>query len=126
MGHLNPLWDYGNSLRAMKGLPESDMSYWIKSRNVVEFIQSLEKKYNTESFGIIELDKPGTYILDGNTSFVRTKKGKGGGTWVHLYLMLKAAAWLDSDFELQVYESFVTNKILQWRDITRKSTFRLP
>ena len=45
-----------------------------------------------------------------------TKRGKGGGTWAHLYILLDAATFLDPDFKFQVYKTFVEGKILQYRD----------
>ena len=46
----------------------------------------------------------------------KTKRGKGGGTWAHLYILLDAATFLDPDFKFQVYKTFVEGKLLQHRD----------
>ena len=124
MGHLNSLWDYGNSLRRKKGLPPSQIGTWLLSRNTCEFIVSLEKQEASKrcdsnpltNFEIIG-DLHGRHVIKGSDlTVIKTKRGKGGGTWAHLYLLLKAAAHLDTDFELQIYETFVTNQILRWRD----------
>jgi hypothetical protein len=115
MGHLNSLWDYGNGLRAAKGLQPLLMTEWLRSQTTRELIDSIEKRYYG-NFPYYELDERGRTISMPVLSCVKAKRGKGGGTWVHLYLMLDAAAWLDSDFKLDVYETFVTNRILQWRD----------
>jgi len=48
---------------------------------------------------------------------IKTKRGKGGGTWGHLYIMLDLATTLDADFKVLVFETFVKSKILEWRDI---------
>ena len=118
LGNLNALWDYGNGLRAAKGLAPSDMTNWMRSPQTAEFILEIEKDiYSVDSTELkIETNGHGTAKVIGKLNCVKTKQGKGGGTWVHLYLLLKAAAWLDAGFELQVYKTFVTNRILQWRD----------
>jgi hypothetical protein len=48
---------------------------------------------------------------------IKTKRGRGGGTWGHLYIMLDLATTLDADFKVLVFETFVKSKILEWRDI---------
>ena len=47
---------------------------------------------------------------------ITTKRGKGGGTWAHLYILLDAAARLDPQFKHKMYKTFVEGKLLQWRD----------
>ena len=115
MGNLNALWDHGNGLRAEKGKQPLVMQEWLRSSVTRELIDSIEKRY----YGIMpsfELADDGKTKAMPDLNCIKTKRGKGGGTWVHLYLMLDAAAWLDADFKLDVYETFVTNRILQWRD----------
>ena len=123
MGHLNALWDYGNGLRALKGLTPLNQNDWLSSQQTRELLLALNRKFNTENqiLGnpIFETDSRGrTKISDitKNNPFIRTKRGTGGGTWVHLYLLLDAAAWLDADFKLELYDTFINNKILQWRE----------
>lgn len=124
MGHLNSLWDYGNGLRVSKRLMPLAMKDWLNSHQTLELVYALDKKYNSgnstiiEASDYIELDERGrtrlTTIPD--NPFVKAKRGKGGGTWVHLMLLLDAAAWLDADFKVEMYDCFINNKILQWRD----------
>jgi len=125
MGHLNALWEYGNSLRREKGLPPARLDHWLAHRNTCEFIISLQKEEDANSPATGYLKKQFEVVADNNgrhtikgdeLTIIKTKRGKSGGTWAHLYLLLKAAAHLDTDFELQVYKTFVTNRILQWRD----------
>jgi hypothetical protein len=69
-----------------------------------------------------ELETPEISVTNGfakmpdNLTVFTTKKGRYGGTWCHLYMLLKAAAHLDKAFEVQVYNEFVKGKILEWRD----------
>lgn len=115
MGNLNSLWDYGNGLRSKKNLRPLEMKSWLQSVQTVELLGALEKKYNGSNRPIIE-KSPGRYAVEGASNFIKTKRGKSGGTWVHLMLLLDAAAWLDADFKLEMYECFINNKILQWRE----------
>ena len=120
MGSLNHLWDYGNSLRAAKGLGGKDLQEFMRSSDTVEFIEALERKYGqkvkTGNFPDLKFDQKGRAVGTVQSEFIKTKRGKGGGTWAHLMILLRAAAYLDKDFEVEVYDTFINNKILQWRD----------
>lgn len=122
MGSLNALWDYGNTIRRMKGLSALDMSNYLRSPEVLEFAVVIQRnmKYvdSTDySFLRVESDTLGhAVIAGGELTVIRTKRGKGGGTWAHLYLLIDAAARLDAEFKYKVYETFVTNRLLEWRD----------
>jgi len=115
MGHLNSLWDHGNGIRATKGLDPLMMNHWMASSQTRELVEAVEKRYYT-NFVEYEIAKNGTTKYKGKLNTIKTKMGKGGGTWVHLMLMLDAAAWLDADFKVEMYDCFINNKILQWRD----------
>jgi len=123
MGHLNALWDYGNGLRALKGLTPLNQIDWLRSPQTRELFFALQRRHGTQDelweMPTLEKDEKGrTKISDitKNNPFIKTKRGTGGGTWVHLYLLLDAAAWLDADFKLELYDTFINNKILQWRE----------
>lgn len=120
MGSLNHLWEYGNSLRAAKGLSGKDLQEFMRSSDTVEFIVALERKYGQKlKTGILpdlKIDQQGRTVGTITSDFVKTKRGKGGGTWAHLMILLRAAAYLDKDFEVEVYDTFINNKVLQWRD----------
>ena len=123
MGHLNALWDYGNGLRALKGLTPLDQKDWLRSQQTRELLLALSRKFNTENqigySTTFEIDDSGRTKISSITKdnpFIKTKRGTGGGTWVHLYLLLDAASWLDADFKLELYDTFINNKILQWRE----------
>lgn len=131
MGNLNSLWDYGNEIRRAKGQPLAKLDRWLANRNTCEFIIELERRIkpvlnqnvlntpNSGDFNVAEIVEVSSdkCVINGLTlTSIKTKKGRSGGTWAHLYLLLKAAAYLDPSFELQMYEAFVANKILQKRD----------
>ena len=48
---------------------------------------------------------------------IQSKKGRYGGTYMHLYLLLEVATRLDADLKVQIYKTFVEGKILEHRDM---------
>ncbi len=121
MGSLNTLWDYGNTIRRMKGLTALEMQNYVRSPEVLEFAVVIERNLKTVESTVydlhVESDAFGRAVIaGGELTVIRTKRGKGGGTWAHLYLLIDAAARLDAEFKYKVYETFVTNRLLEWRD----------
>ncbi len=47
---------------------------------------------------------------------IKSKRGKNGGTWAELYILLKIASMLDKDLEVEIYRVFIEEKILYFRD----------
>ena len=47
---------------------------------------------------------------------IQSKRGKYGGTWAELHILLKIAAYLDKDLEVIIYKTFVDGKLLELRD----------
>ena len=54
-------------------------------------------------------------------NLIKSKRGKYGGTWMHLNLLLKLAAICDPDLEALIYDTFIKHKILDWRDYSGDS-----
>jgi len=48
---------------------------------------------------------------------IQSKRGRYGGTYMNIYLLLKLATKLDTDLEVQIFELFIEGKILLHRDI---------
>jgi hypothetical protein len=140
MGNLNQFWDCGNAYRIEKGLPAKHLDHWIRSPEVAEYVAVLERELKSadsadlESVESTDLEDDGTSetlntpnrriikngrLVDSLTKtspLFRTKRGKGGGTWAHLYILLDAATFLNPDFKFQVYKTFIEGKLLQYRD----------
>lgn len=132
MGNLNQFWDCGNAYRIEKGLPAKHLDHWLRSPEVAEYVAVLEREFkcvdstyykNDETGEILNTRNPRiikkgalTKSLANTSSLFLTKRGKGGGTWAHLYILLDAATFLDPDFKYQVYKTFVEGKLLQYRD----------
>ena len=132
MGNLNQFWDCGNAYRIEKGLPAKHLEHWVRSAETAEYVAVLEREfkyadsahYKNDGSGEI-LNLPSRQIIAGGrlaesitktSPLFKTKRGKGGGTWAHLYILLDAATFLDPDFKFQVYKTFVEGKLLQHRD----------
>jgi hypothetical protein len=132
MGNLNQFWDCGNAYRIEKGLPAKHLENWVRSAETAEYVAVLEREFksvdstdfkNHGSGEILNLSSR-QIIADGRLAesitktspLFKTKRGKGGGTWAHLYILLDAATFLDPDFKYQVYKTFVEGKLLQHRD----------
>jgi hypothetical protein len=47
---------------------------------------------------------------------IKSKRGKNGGTWAELYILLKIASMLDKDLEVEIYRVFIEENILKYRD----------
>jgi hypothetical protein len=105
------------------------MDEYLSRESTWELVQAVEKRvykenYNAENLGIIKFKY---YQRDNGQleyskliskfQVIKTKRGRGGGTWGHLYIMLDLATTLDADFKVLVFETFVKSKILEWRDI---------
>ena len=132
MGNLNQFWDCGNAYRIEKGLPAKHLDHWMRSPELAEYVAVLEREFkpliirdyeNNESDQILNTRIPRiikngalTESLAKTSPLFVTKRGKGGGTWAHLYILLDAATFLDPDFKFQVYKTFVEGKLLQHRD----------
>lgn len=56
MGNLNTLWDFGNSLRELKGKMPLRVDKFLLSPDTVEFMLELEKRVNPPNRGIIKVE----------------------------------------------------------------------
>lgn len=117
VGSLTEVWKIGNTYRKMRGLNELDLSHWLRSPETLEYIQVVERDLGFESAESADYETVNSVLTHTITSpLIRTKRGKGGGTWAHLYILLDAAARLDPNFKHQMYRTFVEGRILQWRE----------
>lgn len=47
---------------------------------------------------------------------IKAKRGKGGGTWAHLYVLVDAAMYLSPELKTEIIKVFVHNRLLQVRN----------
>jgi len=98
IGDLTELWRIGNSYRKSIGLEDRSLAQWRTTNNYKDFEE-------------VVAEEVGATVIE-------VRKGRKGGTWAHLYILLKAAAYLDPHLELQMIQSFVVGRILETRDAT--------
>ena len=96
MGSLTQLWRTGNMMRSSEGSREANITKFLDSGKTQNFIAAIEKQ------GIKAIEKTG--------------RGKTARTWACLELMIYAAEYLSTDFHLEVIQTFIKGKLLDFRD----------
>ena len=81
--------------------PKRDLSKFWTSVKVNEFIEALMEEEN--------LDTPKQVYVKS-----RASRGKNAGTWVHPYLFIKLAMWINPKFEVKVVK-FVYDELIRHR-----------
>lgn len=78
---------------------KKEITKFFDNANTSEFISALisEENLNTQ-----------------NSAYLKTR-GKNGGTWMHPYLFVKFAMWLNPRFEVKVIK-FVYDQLIQYRN----------
>lgn len=96
----------------VKGNPQRAMSRFFESENVKSFIEALEDDLSQSAemqFGDIQVVKE---IKGRNTAKGKTKDQ----VWMHPYLFIKFAMWLNPRFEVQVIK-FVYDELIKNRHL---------
>lgn len=96
MGNLADVFQVGNSFRASEGKPAVMMAAWIQRQDVVEYVNFLSTQLGTPA--------------------LERRKGKNGGTYAHLKIMIDAAASLSPQFKDEIYNAFITMNLAGIRD----------
>ena len=116
---LNDIYTLGNQARELRGYPKKSLKDFVRSRSTVEFLISLEERYNgnTEvgnSHLAIELDSKGRAInIEGlKLKYFYTEKGDNAKTWIHPLVALEALGKLDSRVRVLAYEQLYTLGIM--------------
>lgn len=97
-GDLGALFQIGNYSRLEENKSSITMAQYLALQATDEFIKTVSSEINEPA--------------------IRTKRGKGGSTSAHLYILLDAAAHLSPKLKLEMYKIFVEGKLLQWRDMS--------
>ena len=91
-------WNTFNGLKGRKGKRIDD---FLKLKSTKDFIDALDEEINnTEDSRYLEIYK--------------TSRGKNGGTWMHPYLFIDFAMWLNPKFKVQVIK-FVYDELIKNR-----------
>lgn len=96
MGNLADVFQIGNSFRAAEGKAPVMMASWIQRQDVTEYIDYLTAQLGTPA--------------------IERRKGKNGGTYAHLKIMIDAAASLSPQFKDEIYNTFITMNLAGIRD----------
>ena len=77
---------------------KKQMVHFMENQSTKEFLQLLENESETKE----------------RNSVVIQKRGKNGGTWMHPYLFIDFAMWINPKFKLDVIR-FVYDQLIQYR-----------
>jgi hypothetical protein len=142
IGHLDQIGDVsqvvemGNESRKEKGLEPITLDSLLKKQSIWEFIisRNTQKTAFSNSSDSEELKVKSNYsllskfkTLKGEIQYselmkkfpdlIKSKRGRYGGTWAELFILLKIASMLDKDLEVEIYRVFIEEKLLDWRDL---------
>jgi hypothetical protein len=130
MGSLNDVLKIGNEYRKSLGLREIEMREWLAKENTWEFIIEVERKYGTffqtPDSGVCLSDFKNEHSkidfseLMKKFSVIKSQRGgkpENRGYWANIYILLDLASYLSPTLKLEMYEVFINQKILFWRDI---------
>lgn len=87
---INDLTIIANKYRKNQGLPDGRWDKYKDSKSSKEFFHSLMKQEN-------------------QADIIRTKRGKGGDTWVHPLILMDYMMWLSPDFKVKAYQWLYDN-----------------
>jgi hypothetical protein len=128
IGNLTELWAIGNAYRERRGNPPLNLEHWLRRPQTEEFVRVVEYDLgieNTDDFksadsAELELienpNKKDGRVPTIKSPLIKTKRGRYGGTWAHLYILLDAAMYLDAKLRLDIIKIFIEGKLLEWRD----------
>lgn len=84
------------------GYVKKDLDDFFSNENTKQFVGALIEEENLNGEG-------SAYMKS------KARADRGGGTWMHPYLFMKFAMWLNPRFEVQVIK-FVYDKMLEYRN----------
>jgi hypothetical protein len=130
IGKLNDVLAIGNEYRKKKGLREIEMREWLAKESTWEFIIEVERKhgsfFQTPESGVCLSDYKNQHsklefskLID-IFSVIKSQRGgkpENRGYWANLYIMLDLASFLNPVLKLEMYEVFINQNILLYRDI---------
>jgi hypothetical protein len=130
IGKLNDVLEIGNLYREKAGLRKIEIREWLVKESTWEFIIEVERKYGTlfqtldSRVCLLDYKNKSGQIEYSNLLKIFTviKSQRGGkpenrGYWANLFILLDLASYMSPLLKLEMYEVFIENKILMWRDI---------
>jgi len=135
MGDVAQVIEMGNKKRKSKNLNLITLDDILGKQDFWEFIisRNTQKTAYSNSGNLPELDFDSDYseinfykakngsvkyseLMKKYPDLIKSRRGRYGGTFAELYILLKIASMLDKDLEVEIYRVFIENKILEWRD----------
>lgn len=89
------------SLYNSKGGKQKNIAEFMSNKGTADFLNSLCRELNSNVGKSLYLE----------SDLYSSKRGVGGGTYMHPYLFVKFAMWLSSDFEVKVIKWVYDNLI---------------
>ncbi|MGL5713801.1 MAG: KilA-N domain-containing protein [Paraclostridium sp.] len=131
MVNLNEALAIGNMYRKERGMSQLSMDDYLRRRDTWEFIMVLDSK--SPDSGELKTEQSGQLSysdLVKSTDLIITKKGRYGGTYADVYIALDMASWMNPEFKMEVYKTFLEQKIVgvrnsgadKFREFTEKMT----
>jgi len=138
MGKVSQIMEMGNRNREAKGLNQISLDSVLKRQDFWEFVIARNTQYmnisnSAESAELDFMNFQSNYseltnykdiagqikyseIIKQFPHLIKSTKGRYGGTWAELYILLKIASILDKELEVEIYRVFIENRILYFRD----------
>lgn len=92
------------------------MKQWNKSKGMKKEIKHFFENENTKEFiSVLTIEED---LHGRNSAYVKSKASRGAnaGTWMHPYLFIKFAMWLNPKFEYHVIK-FVYDELIKYRHL---------
>ena len=102
---INDLTIIANKYRKNQGLPEARWDKYMSAAKTKEFFHALMQS-------------------EDNAEIIRTKRGRGGDTWVHPLVLMDYMMWLSPDFKVKAYQWLYDN-LTVYRDDSGESYKKL-
>jgi len=120
---LNDVISAANVIRAKKKLNKIPLINYTRSGNFVESVLAAEMKLGLRKSGdfsgkVPNIRPDGTVVNYAHidSDLVKTAFGRFGGTWVHPFIAIDAAAHLDKELAMDLYEILMTSSLFQQRE----------
>lgn len=97
MGDLGAMFQLGNAYRLHQRQDAVLMANWIQRQDTQEYIALVSK----------EIGRPA----------VERKKGKGGGTYAHLKILIDAGSAMSAQFKSEIHDCFILQRVQVFRDM---------
>lgn len=131
MVNLNEMIAVGNKYRAERGMLPLTIEEYLRRKETWEFIEVLD--FKSGNFPELEFDDRGRIVYSEmikQTELIASRRGRYGGTYGDLYVALDIATWMNPEFKMEVYKTFLEQKIVgvrnsgadKFREFTEKMT----